>query len=146
MCAGNEDSVPVDLIRGQFAWGQISRTVLANHFPNITRWTVAVASWRRYSSPISLANAQIARRMEAIHGAQVTVLLAANDWELVNALAFILNHRGYHVVTALSGDGAVALADLQLPHLAVVDMLLPGQSGFQLTRLLKERWMGGFRS
>jgi DNA-binding response OmpR family regulator len=70
---------------------------------------------------------------------QVTVLLAANDSELVNALAFILNHRGYHVVTALSGDGAVALADLQFPHLAVVDMLLPGQSGFQLTRLLQER-------
>ena len=70
---------------------------------------------------------------------QVTVLLAANDPELQNVLSFELNHRGYHVVTALSGDGAVALADIQLPNLAVVDMLLPGQSGFQLTRLLKER-------
>jgi DNA-binding response OmpR family regulator len=70
---------------------------------------------------------------------QITVLLAANDSELLNALGFTLNHRGYHVVTALSGDGAVALADIQLPHLAILDMLLPGQSGFQLTRLLKER-------
>jgi len=70
---------------------------------------------------------------------KVTVLLAANDPELLNALGFTLNHRGYHVVTAHSGDGAVALVDIQLPHLAIVDMLLPGQSGFQLTRLLKER-------
>jgi DNA-binding response OmpR family regulator len=71
--------------------------------------------------------------------AQVTVLLAASDTELLNALSFLLNHHGYHVVAAQSGDGAIALADLQLPHLAVVDMLLPGASGFQLARLLKER-------
>lgn len=70
---------------------------------------------------------------------QITILLAANDPELLNALGFTLNHRGYHVVTALTGDGAVALADIQLPNLAVLDMLLPGQSGFQLTRWLKER-------
>jgi DNA-binding response OmpR family regulator len=67
------------------------------------------------------------------------VLLAANDTELLNDLGFTLNHNGYHVVTAQSGDGAIALAGLQLPQIAVVDMLLPGQSGFQLTRLLKER-------
>src|SRR4029453_8985807 len=67
------------------------------------------------------------------------VLLATNDVELLNALSFTLNHHGYHVVTAQSGDGAVPLANLQLPQLAVVDMLLPVQSGFQLARLLKER-------
>jgi DNA-binding response OmpR family regulator len=70
---------------------------------------------------------------------QVTVLLAANDPELVNVLGFDLNRHGYHVVTALWGDGAVALAGVQLPDVAVVDMLLPGQSGFQVTRFLKER-------
>jgi DNA-binding response OmpR family regulator len=70
---------------------------------------------------------------------QVTVLLATNDAELLNALSFTLNHHGYRVVAAQSGDGAIALVDLQLPHLAVVDMLLPVQSGFQLARLLKER-------
>lgn len=70
---------------------------------------------------------------------QITVLLAANDTELLNDLGFTLNHNGYHVVTAQSGDGAIALAGLQLPQIAVVDMLLPGSSGFQLTRFLKER-------
>jgi len=70
---------------------------------------------------------------------QVTVLLATNDAELLNDLSFTLNHHGYHVVAAQSGDGAIALANLQLPHLAVVDMLLPVESGFQLARLLKER-------
>jgi DNA-binding response OmpR family regulator len=73
---------------------------------------------------------------------QITVLLATNDPELLNALGFTLNHHGYHVVTAQSGDGAVALADIQLPNVAVLDMLLPGQSGFLLTRLLKERSNG----
>jgi DNA-binding response OmpR family regulator len=70
---------------------------------------------------------------------QITVLLATNDTELLNALGFALNHQGYHVITAQSGDGAVALADIQLPQIAVVDMLLPVRSGFQLAHLLKER-------
>jgi two-component system, OmpR family, response regulator len=73
---------------------------------------------------------------------QTTVLVATNDGDLLNALGFTLNQHGYHVVTAQSGDGAVALIDLQLPDIAVLDMLLPGQSGFQLTRLLKERTDG----
>jgi DNA-binding response OmpR family regulator len=73
---------------------------------------------------------------------QTTVLVATSDTELLNALGFTLNQRGYHVVTAQSGDGAVALIDLQVPGIAVLDMLLPGQSGFQLTRLLKERTDG----
>lgn len=70
---------------------------------------------------------------------QVTVLLATDEPELLDALGFALNHRGYHVVAAVTGDGALALADLQLPDIAVLDMLLPGPSGFQLATHLKER-------
>ena len=70
---------------------------------------------------------------------QVTVLLATDEPELLDALGFALNHRGYHVVAAVTGDGALALADLQLPDIAVLDMMLPGPSGFQLATNLKER-------
>lgn len=70
---------------------------------------------------------------------QATVLLVTDDSDLLDALGFALNRRGYHVIPALSGDMAVELLLMQLPDLAVLDMLLPGQSGFQLTRLLKER-------
>jgi DNA-binding response OmpR family regulator len=70
---------------------------------------------------------------------QLTVLLATDEPELLDALGFALNHHGYHVVPALTGDRAVELLLRQLPDLAVLDMLLPGQSGFQITRLLKER-------
>ncbi len=69
----------------------------------------------------------------------VTVLLATDEPELLDALGFALNHRGYHVIPALTGDRAAELLQRQLPDLAVLDMLLPGQSGFQVTRLLKER-------
>ena len=70
---------------------------------------------------------------------QITVLLVTDDPDLLDALGFALNHRGYHVIPAVSGDRAVDLLLRQLPDIAVLDMLLPGQSGFQLTRLLKER-------
>lgn len=71
-----------------------------------------------------------------------TVLLVASDPELTRALEFILNYRGYHVLTASSVDGALALCTLRLPDVLVVDMLLPGPSGFQLTRFLKEQTDG----
>jgi len=72
----------------------------------------------------------------------VTVLLAAEEPDLLDAHGFALNHRGYHVIPALTGDLAAELLTRQLPDLAVLDMLLPGQSGFQLTRLVKERSEG----
>ena len=57
---------------------------------------------------------------------QVTVLLATNDTELLNDLGFALNHQRLSRRHGQSGDGAIALADSQLPQIAVVDMLLPG--------------------
>ena len=73
---------------------------------------------------------------------QTTVLLVVDEPELLDALTFSLNHRGYRVIPALNGHQAVDLLLRELPDIAVLDMLLPGQSGFQITRLLKERSNG----
>jgi two-component system phosphate regulon response regulator PhoB len=68
-----------------------------------------------------------------------TVLLVEDEADLRELLAFALRRRGYRVTPA--GDAvaaARALAD-QVPDLAVVDMMLPGPSGFSVIDQVKAR-------
>jgi DNA-binding response OmpR family regulator len=67
-----------------------------------------------------------------------TVLLAEDDEAQREALANLLTRHGCDVVAVGSGTEAVALASYRLPELAVLDMLLPGDSGFQVARALKD--------
>lgn len=69
---------------------------------------------------------------------QRTLLLVEDDPHLLNALEITLQRRGYHVESAGDGDAATALLTHKLPDIAVLDMMLPGQSGFQITQRLKE--------
>ena len=46
------------------------------------------------------------------------------------------------VFASLCGGGLSHLGSRAKPGIAVLDMLLPGQSGFQITQLLKERTDG----
>lgn len=51
-------------------------------------------------------------------------------------LADLLARNGYTVVTAQSGEEAVEKTRTERPALVLMDVVLPGQSGFQITRLL----------
>lgn len=70
--------------------------------------------------------------------AQPTVLLVEDDNLLRDALETTLRRRGYRVLSAADGNDAVAAAKKQTPQIAVLDMMLPGQSGFQIAQQLKE--------
>ena len=56
------------------------------------------------------------------------------DMEL---LTLYLKKEGFVVVQARSGEDAQAKLQQQQPDLIVLDVILPGQSGFQLCRKLK---------
>ncbi|MFT4100169.1 MAG: response regulator [Burkholderiaceae bacterium] len=51
-------------------------------------------------------------------------------------LADLLVKRGYSVITAENGDEAVEKARAERPVLIVLDVVMPGLSGFQVTRSL----------
>ena len=50
------------------------------------------------------------------------------------ALSEVLVKNGYQVVTAESGDEAVVKSKSEHPDLILMDVVMPGQNGFQLTR------------
>lgn len=51
-------------------------------------------------------------------------------------LADLLSKQGYEVVTAESGDEALSKVKSEKPSLVVMDVVMPGTSGFQATRAI----------
>jgi twitching motility two-component system response regulator PilH len=51
-------------------------------------------------------------------------------------LADLLSKRGYVVVTAENGEEALAKVRSEKPSLVVMDVVMPGTSGFQATRAI----------
>jgi twitching motility two-component system response regulator PilH len=51
-------------------------------------------------------------------------------------LTDLLKRSGYEVLTAENGDDALAKIRLERPSLVVMDVVMPGSSGFQITRAL----------
>lgn len=66
------------------------------------------------------------------------VLLVDDDVRLRERLSRALVSRGYAVRTAGNYDEALVLAREASPELAVVDLHMPGPSGLELVRALKE--------
>ena len=49
----------------------------------------------------------------------------------------VLKPRGYHLLEAEDGETGVALARAEHPDLILMDILLPGISGYEATQLLR---------
>lgn len=63
-----------------------------------------------------------------------TILVVDDNESIVSALTEYLEASGYDVVTALDGPSALAVAETHHPDLALVDIMLPGIDGLELTR------------
>ncbi len=63
-----------------------------------------------------------------------TVLVIDDNAKIVEVLAEYLRAAGFTAVTAADGPAAVTAAKAHRPDLALVDVMLPGIDGFDLTR------------
>lgn len=71
-------------------------------------------------------------------GQKVRLLVVDDEESIRDLLSIGLSHRGFEVKTA--GDAKEALAEIGAfsPHAAIVDVMMPGEDGFQLTRRLRQ--------
>ncbi len=70
--------------------------------------------------------------------AKQPLVLVADDDRLIRELVqFRLERSGYAVVTAEDGDEALRLARERLPDLVVLDVMMPGLNGYEVTRSLR---------
>lgn len=66
------------------------------------------------------------------------VLVIDDSPTTLHLMANTLQQNGFVVLTATQGDDALALALRERPDLLVLDIVLPGQNGFQICRKLKQ--------
>ncbi|MEO6772322.1 MAG: response regulator [Kofleriaceae bacterium] len=67
-----------------------------------------------------------------------SILVVDDDPEIVTLLSTRLSRRGYKISTATDGIGALELARRELPDLVLLDVMMPGKSGWEVARALKQ--------
>jgi DNA-binding response OmpR family regulator len=67
------------------------------------------------------------------------ILVVEDNARTQEAIALYLRHAGYEVDLAATGPGALAAAAERPPDLIVLDLMLPGLSGLDVCRVLRER-------
>jgi DNA-binding response OmpR family regulator len=68
-----------------------------------------------------------------------TVLVAEDDPDILQLLAFTLEGAGYEVMQAADGAEALRLASELRPDLAVLDVMMPKLTGYEVTRKIREQ-------
>jgi DNA-binding response OmpR family regulator len=67
-----------------------------------------------------------------------SILVVDDDPEIVTLLSTRLSRRGYKISTASDGTRALELAKKELPDLVLLDVMMPGKSGWEVARALKQ--------
>ena len=70
--------------------------------------------------------------------AKITVLIADDEPSTRALVASHLKRRGYRVIEASDGDEAWELAHEHLPDIVVLDVMMPGMSGWEVCRKIRE--------
>lgn len=65
------------------------------------------------------------------------ILIAEDDADIRGLLRLYLEGEGFRVAEAADGAAALDLARTQPPDMAILDVMMPGMNGFELTRALR---------
>src|SRR5260370_17468351 len=76
---------------------------------------------------------------EAPYSAGQRVLVVDDEPDITGLLAYHLAKAGYRVITAANGSEALKSAREQRPDLVVLDLMLPGLSGYDVLGELRRR-------
>lgn len=78
-------------------------------------------------------------RMKEVHFPERTILVADDEPDILEILSFNLKNEGYKIVTANNGQQALQKAQTYRPDLIILDVMMPGKSGIEVCRLLRNK-------
>jgi PAS domain S-box-containing protein len=92
--------------------------------------------------PLAFAGGEVkprAKGAEPVAPPGVRVLVADDNRDAADSLCRILSFYGYEVRAAYDGNAALEVCESFRPHAAVLDIGMPGRSGYEVARSLRER-------
>lgn len=71
------------------------------------------------------------------------ILLVDDDPDILETLRYTFEHEGFEVATVRDGLEALAAARKDTPDVALLDVMLPGANGYEVSRFLKHDMRAG---
>lgn len=68
---------------------------------------------------------------------QAPILVVDDDPDALEIVGTFLESRGYRVLTAKDGKEALALLEEARPSLVLLDVMMPGMDGWEVSRIIK---------
>ena len=65
------------------------------------------------------------------------ILLVDDDAEIIEAMRYALESKGYTILVARDGNQGLAMAERDDPDLVILDMMMPKRSGFLVLEKLR---------
>ena len=66
-----------------------------------------------------------------------SILIADDELDILEILAFNLSGEGYQLVKASNGNEAIEKAKTHKPDLIILDVMMPGKTGFEVCKILR---------
>lgn len=66
-----------------------------------------------------------------------TILIADDEPNIVISLEYLMQREGYEVLIARDGDEALAMITEHHPDLVLLDVMMPGRSGFDVLKAVR---------
>ena len=73
-----------------------------------------------------------------MNNSEYKIMLVDDEPDIIEFLGYNLRKEGYQVYSAGNGKDGVALAKKVLPHLVILDVMMPGQDGIETCRELRD--------
>ena len=84
-----------------------------------------------------MASEKATGESEKTAGGKRRVLLVDDDPEIIDAIRYALETRGYQIFIARDGNQGLAMAEREDPDLVILDMMMPKRSGFLVLEKLR---------
>ncbi len=68
---------------------------------------------------------------------KATILIVDDEQDILELIEYNLKNEGYSILRAQAGEQAIKIAKQSLPDLIVLDLMLPGIDGLEVTRYLR---------
>ncbi len=69
--------------------------------------------------------------------AKETILIVDDEEDIIELIKYNLKNEGYSILKAQTGEQAIKIANRSHPDLIVLDLMLPGIDGLEVTKYLK---------